>query len=337
MYRFDFDKRLAKTFVKDFNIPIYVINEQLFFYQVETYGYMHLWNFFVSTLNKFPGTNESQKEAFLNERSRLEDEMVNEIQMRDAYQRFNTCDLNCYGGVNIPVEKKDENIVCGYVSIDLRSANIQALNWHDPEILNGCRTWNEVVYGLNGHNAMSDYFIASKRLRQVVLGKLNPKRAITIEKYIMSRIHKYIDEELDYGWKVVSFNNDEIVYQLDLSDMMTISPETLKDIIFDKIGVYVKVNAYSERKFRLYNMDNGDVTQQFSLRTGIDGKVETKGVPGYLFGIVYKLLRGRTVSSSDKHFVNDNMDCLICDEFVLYDDERKILPINEPLIKDEND
>lgn len=123
---------------------------------------MHLWNFFVSTLNKFPGTNESQKEAFLNERSRLEDEMVNEIQMRDAYKRFNTCDLNCYSGVNIPVEKKDENIVCGYVSIDLRSANIQALNWHDPEILNGCRTWNEAVYGLNGHNAISDYFIASK-------------------------------------------------------------------------------------------------------------------------------------------------------------------------------
>ena len=37
MDKFDFDKRLAKTFVKDFNIPIYVINEQLFFYQVETY------------------------------------------------------------------------------------------------------------------------------------------------------------------------------------------------------------------------------------------------------------------------------------------------------------
>lgn len=42
MDRFDFDKRLAKMFVKDFNIPIYVINEQLFFYQVETYGLFDL-------------------------------------------------------------------------------------------------------------------------------------------------------------------------------------------------------------------------------------------------------------------------------------------------------
>lgn len=101
----------------------------------------------------------------------------------------------------------------------------------------------------------------------------------------------------------------------------------------------VPIYVINERLFsvRLKPMDNGDVTQQFSLRTSIDGKVETKGVSGYLFGIVYKLLRGRAVSSSDKHFVNDNMDCLICDEFVLYDDEIKILPINEPLIKDEND
>lgn len=35
MDRFDFDKRLAKTFVKDFNIPIYVINEQLFFIRLK--------------------------------------------------------------------------------------------------------------------------------------------------------------------------------------------------------------------------------------------------------------------------------------------------------------
>lgn len=32
-----------------------------------------------------------------------------------------------------------------------------------------------------------------------------------------------------------------------------------------------------------------------------------------------------------------HMNCLICDEFVLYDDEMKILPIDEPLTKDEND
>ena len=325
----DFNKKLARTFVKDFGIPVSVISEAHFFYMMHSLGYTHEWSFLVKTLNSFPGIFESQVEQFLSERDRIRDEIVKEITNRPEYQKFNTCDMNVYKHADIQVSKNKE--YTQYISIDLKNANIQALHYVNPEITLGENTWDGLVQRINGHNSMSEYIIASKRFRQVVFGMLNPKRAVVVEKYMISKVYDVLFRSNYSLTDVVSFNNDEIVFGTDFPVCSGFS-EDFTELILRETGFDVHVRTYNKRVVRMRNLSNYDLTQKFDLITYGDGKTKMRGVPGYLHAIVYQLARGRSVNNNHRHFMNDNMDCMIMDDFVLCDENGN--DINEILIKD---
>ena len=326
----DFNKKLARTFVKDFDIPIYVVSEARFFYMLYSLGYEQKWRFFVNTLNSFPGTFESQTDRFFAERDRIRDEIVKEITTRHEYQEFNTRDMNIYKSADIQVSK--DKIYPRYISVDLKHANIQALHYANPKITLGENTWDGFVRRINGHNPMSEYAIASKRFRQVVLGMLNPKRAITVEKHMMSLICAVV-KKYDPSSDLIAFNNDELVFGF-ATPKRDDFKEYLRDTIERELGFLVHVKMYSKKTLRLRNLSSYDLTQKFDLITYDDGSVNTKGVPGYLYAIVHMLLRGKSVNNNHKHFLNDNMDCLITDDFILCDENGE--EINKIMIKNEN-
>ena len=327
---FDFDRQLAKTFVKDFDIPAYTTDEYTFFYQVKTYGNSHLWNFFVSVINSFPGNIEEQKQRFYEEKHKLEDEIINTISNSEKYKEFNKMEFpEEFYEPAIPFKKigscalTDDNY---YLSIDLKSANIQALYFMNSEITIGQNTWDDFVYEINGHNVMSDYLIASKHVRQYVFGKLNPSRTITVEKHIMSKIYQFmVDNGHDY--KVARFNNDEIVFAITNNDLKNVNLNTdkIKDLIYNELNFIVHVKIYQAKYFRLRNLQNKDLTQQFLFKRYIDGSYKVKNVPLYLNGIVYKLINDGLITPFDRHFCHDNMKCSILDEFELVDDSGNTL------------
>jgi len=333
---FEFDKQLAKTFVKDFDIPLYVIDEPTFFYQLEMYGFIEKWKSFVDAVNSFPGNIiEVQKEAFYNSRQHVEDEIINEIKNSEAYKNFNDNVLpkEFTVPVSFPSDKLSEKMGNEkvYLSIDLKSANIQALHYFDKDITFGENTWDGVVHKVNGHNSMSDYIISSKHVRQVVMGMLNPKRAVTIEKHMMGLIYKLMVDN-GYDFMIESFNNDEIVFDISDEDFVYLSleeSEKIVSLIREQLGFDVHLKIFSTRAFRLLNKRNNDITQQFILRIYDDGKTQVKGVPGYLYGIVFKLLRDMTITSSDRHFINDNMDCMIVDDFFLVDNDKNQIDLSD--------
>lgn len=92
----DFNKKLARTFVKDFNLPTSVISEAHFFYMLHCLRCEHLWRFFVNTINSFPGIFESQISQFFEERDRIHKEIIDSIVSTPEYQEFNACDVNKY-------------------------------------------------------------------------------------------------------------------------------------------------------------------------------------------------------------------------------------------------
>ncbi len=325
----DFNKKLARIFVKDFSLPISVISEAHFFYMIHSLGYENLWRFFVNTLNSFGGCFESQTEQFRSERNRILEETVKEITEKPEYKEFNTCDMNKYKLDNIKVSQNKE--YNHYVSVDLKSANIQALHYANSEITFGENTWDGFMHKLNGHNAMSDYLVASKNFRQVLFGMLNPKRAITVEKYMMSLIYDIVRKYTSLD--IIAFNNDELVFGFNTPKQDGFE-EYLRDIIEQESGFLVHVKLYSKKVLRLRNLSSYDLTQKFDFITYDDGTVKTKGVPGYLYAIVHQLLRGKCVNVNHKHFMNDNMDCVIADDFVLCDENGD--GIKKILIKNEN-
>ena len=82
---------------------------------------------------------------------------------------FSVGDLNIYNNSN--TGKK-------FISIDLKKANFQALRKFNPEIVMNC---GHTTILLN-ISMVTNISKKSKYTRQVIFGKLNPRRTITFEK-----------------------------------------------------------------------------------------------------------------------------------------------------------
>lgn len=90
----------------------------------------------------------------------------------------------------------------------MKSANFQALNKVDRDILLNSDTYEDFIYKFTD----SQYIANSKYFRNVVFGMMNPKRHITVEKYYTYQIYKKIIDNIpDLSDRCVSLCNDEIV------------------------------------------------------------------------------------------------------------------------------
>ena len=59
------------------------------------------------------------------------------------------------------------------------------IKYVDPEIVLNADTYQDFIKKF----ADSDYIAESKYCRQVIWGKLNPKRHITVEKYMIDKVY----------------------------------------------------------------------------------------------------------------------------------------------------
>lgn len=314
----DFNKKLARAFVKDFNIPMYVIDSGHFFHMLYEFECEHEWKFLAHTLNSLAGNFDEQVECFFEARNRIKDSIIYDVTSTDAYKAYNTMDMQKYAcSFNTMPDTGKHN----YISIDLCSANLQAMHYVNPDITFGCTTWSEFLYKLNGHNKMSDYLAASKNFRQVVFGMMNPKRAIIVEKYIMSKIHDLVFDK--FGFELLTVNNDELIYStvLDFEEVNNNRIlDNIKDLIKTELGFDVHVKCYKKTNLRLRNRTNNDLTQMFSRLDYSDGTMKLKAVPGYLYCIVKRLIKNDYYNNLHKYFIMDNMTCIIHDDFDLCDE-----------------
>ena len=182
---------VKKRFVNDYNLPIQVFDDEYFFYYLDLYEDTHntltKWNNLVNMVNtKFNGNYDD----WLTYYSKVRDNIINSILNNQAYIKFSQEDnMNHYQFRNDLF--KDSNIYSEnylgntLISIDLKKANFQALKYHNADIIFNTNTYDELI------ERFSDcaYIKESKYTRQVIFGKLNPRRQITIERYIMNLIY----------------------------------------------------------------------------------------------------------------------------------------------------
>lgn len=202
--------KLKERFCKDCNIPIRIYDEPYFMERIELYdkfyGTVEKWNIFVEELQKY--SNEQQ---YFEEYNRVKDAAISDIKASEGYQSFNQLDMNEYPIKHTGLPSKDifhpSNDGRVFISVDMKKANFSALHRYDPGIFGYADTWEDFIrkYTDNKH------IIASKYIRQVILGNCNPRRHITYEKILMDKV---IDEISDVvpERRIVFFSNDEIVY-----------------------------------------------------------------------------------------------------------------------------
>lgn len=214
----EINPKLRERFCKDRNIPIKIFIEPYFSERLELVdrmipGTIDSYNRFLKELSIYRNPQD-----YLEEYNHVKDSAINFIKGTDAYQTFNSQDMNVFAKdikSNLPGKDIFKPSFVGrfFISIDMRKANFSSLHHYNPEIFGNAESWEEFISRFTS----SQHIIESKYIRQVILGNCNPKRHITYEKYLMSKVLDLMVAKKPETYRdLVFFSNDEIV--LDITD-----------------------------------------------------------------------------------------------------------------------
>ena len=168
-------------FTKDYNLPINIFNEEMFSYYRDLYKEFWPLDAEYRMNNEIKLFNDNVDE-WLAHYAKIRDNIIFGLENSEEYKEFNQSDLSKYDIPNLGVGERslynEESEGGIFLSIDLKKANFQALKY--VGVLKD-ETYKDFIHRNNG----TDYFADSKYLRQVIFGKLNPKRQIKVEKYLI--------------------------------------------------------------------------------------------------------------------------------------------------------
>ena len=319
-----YNRELAKRFISDYKLQIPLINEKYFFYHLALYqeDYNSL-EYYFELLDMIGKKYGGDCNKFLEDYYNVRDKIITTIVESEAYQKFNTMDMNVFtikDRPNITSNNiyNNDNIGKFFISIDLKKANFQTLRNIDKDIVFGADTYEEFI----GKFTDLDYIKESKYTRQVIWGKCNPKRHITAEKYFIIQIYKKVIEQFPHlSNKCVSLSNDEMIFKVDFlryNDKLTCF-SLKKDIqtIAKEIGFDVHVEFFHLKGYNLVFKESRSIRKTFFMKDYFctDGKFKMIGVPLQYHSIAYKLYKGKELSEIDYHFDYEGMDARFCEEF----------------------
>lgn len=293
--------RAKERFCKDCNIPIRLFQEPYFTDRLtlfdKFYGTLEKWNLFVEELQKY-----NCEQDYFEEYNRVKDSAILTIKESEAYQRFNSDDMNKYRVTHENLPNKDifkpTNDGKSFISIDMRKANFSSLHHYSADMF-GVNTWEEFISRFTDNK----HIINSKYIRQVILGNCNPKRHITYEKYLMDilltdLLEKYVPIE-----RVVFFSNDEIV--IDVSDMNK-SRQVLLAFNLERYLNDVSPEFKLEL-FVLYKIHGTDGYYKEILNENGEKDIEFKCLDNYMMTFVIRHFLGEEVTDSDKAFYHEGL------------------------------
>lgn len=303
-----------RRFVKDYNLPINVVDSPYFEYYMETYDWFPKKEY-EELINDIEIRFGGNVNLWLEEYAEMRDEIITTIENTDAYRDFNTCDMKQW---EIPKEMKnfpDMNIYNQssvgktFISIDLKKANFQALKWVNPDIVLDSDTYEDLI---DSWGYDSEYMRTSKYTRQVIFGKLNPKRTITVEKYIMSKVYDVIINDKmnfigEYDAKLVAFKSDELIFEVLVENPVVGSEhlfQYMKQIIKDNVGVDVHIDLFKVGRIETLNHNN--ITVDCYIRTNLlTGEEKLKSASQIFYPQLYKIWKGKEINEKDLVFLGE--------------------------------
>lgn len=317
------DRDLAKRFVSDYKLPIQIINEDLFYYSLITLGAIPKWAELKKLVkDKFSNNNDE----FLEEYYKIRNNIITSVLNNEAYQKFNTMLMDKYQNfskeANISSKNiyNQENVGKNFISIDLKKANFQVLNKVDKNILFNSDTYEDFI----GKFTDLSYVKNSKYTRQVIFGKLNPSRHITIEKYYTLKIYELLRDkfELTKDWKITSVSNDEVVYEINVMDESSEIEDVasqIETLIKEKLGLIVHIEYFKLKGFELCYKSTESPKFTFYSKVFINNEGDYKliSVPLPYYLITRKLYKGITPLEKDYHFNYEGCDCKFNEEFIV--------------------
>ena len=297
------NKKLRQRFVKDYNLPINVFDEELFNYYKELYDFFPAETY-QSLMANIVVNYDGNVDKWLDYCALVRDKAINTVIESPEYKTFNNSDLSVYklskniGEHSYYTEQTDGR---RFISIDLKKANFQALKY--VGVIKD-ETYDDFIGFFGG----DDYIKGSKYLRQVIFGKMNPGRTVTVEKYIMEKIMAYADEVLPIGFELYSQNSDELVYKLNSETFVgdiNIICKVLEKVVLDNLNIEVRVEYVQVKKLPIVNVNDNNI-DAFVRTNLITNESVLKKASTTFYPQIYKLWKGKEIEKRDLIFYDND-------------------------------
>ena len=300
------NNKLRLRFVKDYNLPINVFDEEMFKYYTELYDFFprERWESLKSMIGEKYGGNV---EKWLEYCANVRDTAIESVIGSEKYKEFNE------RNPLFPMENRksigehscynQEADGCNFVSIDLKKANFQAMKYMG--VIDD-KTYDDFIE----RNGGDDYIKGSKYLRQVIFGKMNPGRTVSVEKHIMNTVMSVSDEVLPMEFKLYSQNSDELVYKQwagFYGEMKVICP-VIEKVVSEKFGIDVRAEFVQIRKLPIVNV-NGNNVDAYVRKNLITGEETLKKASTTFYPQIYKLWKGMEIEDRDLVFFFEDQLC----------------------------
>lgn len=309
---------LCRRFISDNNLQFQYVDYLHFLYCLDLFGYEKQWYGLLEMIkNRF---NDSPNK-FLEEYYKIRDKIITDLLDKKEYKFFSeemnmndfTLDSDSRNISSNNIYNR-ENLGKAFLSIDLKKANFQTMKHISSSMVNNRATYEDFI----GDYTDLDYIKNSKYTRQVVFGKLNPKRQITCEKFFTNEIRKLIETEIyAMSGKIVSMSNDELVYEIT-------TPEKINDNLIQKLVEKIKsitdftvhADLFKLNGYEFQFMETGVCKFTFFEKVFSDGSKKLISVPMPFYKMVYKLMNNISLEDDDYLFEYDkNVICMFIEEF----------------------
>lgn len=294
------DLELRGRFVKDYNLPIQVLASPYFEYFLdlyqEDYESKSKWDRLQREIEtRFEGKPGKYLDHFYITRNKI----IEDIETSVEYKNF--CeDKEFFNKFSNPGEVKHdlytgEQVDKIFMSIDLKKANFQALRFYDPKLIRDAKTYKEFI----GLYDESELLAESKYTRQVIFGKLNAKRQIAIEKYLMYKISEEIKTIIPENFNLFSRQTDEIIYELPGDYISEGVEEQITSIIKENLDLEVKVEVFTLSMLQRFTKEgNSIIGLSKTYRYPVNKKPTLHKVPGVYFSQMYKMWKNKEIDSA---------------------------------------
>lgn len=301
-------------FSKDFNLPVNIFNDEMFAY------YRNLYDFWPINEEKLMDKAIEELggvEKFLEYCGNVRDAAINGVMESEAYKKFNNMDMSVYSIDKVFAENGIEKLNMGerscfsnetdgkiFISVDLKKANFQAMKY--AGVIDFYSYEDFVNHFAGDCKLANDYISRSKYLRQVIFGKMNPKRTITVERYITAKICCYLTSLFKWdGYELFSFNNDELIYSEIPNEKHTFFEyEELHDLemsIKSMFGIDVRIEFIRVKKLDIVN-SHGSQVDAYVRYNFITGENVLKKASTTFYPQIYKLWHGMNIVKEDMTF-----------------------------------
>lgn len=298
--------RIRSRFLKDYSLPFNLVHDPYFEYFLELfdedYSSMEAYHYLEGLL--FLVSND--EEWFFTLGEQIKNEIIARITSTAAYSKFTTADLSTFqiespnptgGNLYTP-----SNSGSRFVSVDLLEANFNSMNYFDSDIFADFLEPESFVDVMR-RTTRYEYFIKSKRFRQVIFGSLSPKRQRKIQRWwIHQIIERLINEYLvgDGANSIIAISDDEIILRAD----------AMEPGMFDDLKEWCHLPLHI-KPFQLERIGE----HPYYFKRYPDGKIEIKGVPTYLMPQIYKAVKGMPIEEIDRTFYFENQVAVFKESF----------------------